>query len=362
MQNPDRFVRGWRVVFGKLVAARHLSHWLFPVLILALVLGIGNTTPSSVIQAQSGGTRVSDVYYLDYRITPRTRLCFGQTLWVEAEIKMRPEWVIDANENGLPLSPRLQNITAPSINVQVLAPGGSPSVAGTFRSTFSYQAISPGTTSVEINATAQNPGYPPIPPTFSFHRSVRIDVVPCEYQVNISSIWETSMHGASTILIANAHNLRMTGPDGQNFTFEPPLEGAPFLEWTWAMNRIRGCYAGSGNFDDRAPRITATIEDNNLVMTMNFSQVAPPLAGYYNLLCRPYHSGEPCSDHPDGYCFILPEDRPLDWFEPQTLGEPERLLFPLNGGTLSTTHRINHSWGSAGGPILITVRPIRIQQ
>jgi hypothetical protein len=370
MQNPDRFVRGWRVVFGYLMAARHLSHWLFPVLILALALGIGIAPSTWVIQAQDQTGQGDEVtYHLDYQRTPQADpICIGQTLQLSAVMIQSTRF---SGERIPHTGHALQTLRATAINTRVLAPrpGLEEFLAtyvplGTRRREFTFEAREAGTTSIEIDARVLDFANTsnPAGDYFPYHASIRVQVVPCEYQVNIQSIWVTSMHGASTVLIANAHNLRMTGPDRQNFTFEPPLDAAPFLEWTWANNRIIGCNSSSGTFSTQAPAITATIRDDQLAVTINYARAVPggPNSQYYRNLCLPHFSGEPCSDHPDGYCWTMPVNRPFDWFEPQRL-QPPALLFPLNGGSLNARHLIIHSWGPANGTAIITVVPVPVQ-
>jgi len=193
--------------------------------------------------------------------------------------------------------------------------------------------------------------------------SVSVNVVPCDYKVNINSIWSTKMFGADTILIGVAHDLRLKGLPGEVLQFDPDPMRPPFQQWTWAMNRIRGCNAGSGSFDYTAPRMRGTIDGDKLALSLFFFPVVPPDNEYWYELCHPYHTAEPCSARPDGICASFPPPRmPGEW-EPEGLPMGiEPLLFPLNGGTIVISHPLTGRDGWVTGTTIITITPVHVQK
>jgi hypothetical protein len=367
MRNPNRFATGWH-------------RWLLPALILALVLMIGISAQSLVVQAQDGGTsgqRVSVHFVLrvDTSNPKLNNLCIGETVRVPVTVLLQSTQITGGGEIGS-RTVRSADITTavanPSIVDAVLGGLSSDPADAPFQTHVNLTGQATGRTTMTIDATIHSDVVEvldeevalPMPVTSQAGPvSVPVRVVPCEYRVTINSIWETSMHGAFTILIANVHNARLrSGQSAETLEFEPPLSGPPFLEWTWANNRIIGCWVSGGHFNTHAPTIRAQRLEDNVAVTINYSRAVPGDGNseYYRNLCLPHHAGEPCSDRPDGMCWTMPVSRPLDWFEPQRL-EPPALFFPLDGGTISTTHLINHSWGSANGTTIITLTPQRIQ-
>ena len=377
MQTPDRFTQGWQAIFGKLIGVGFTRRWLLPVVLLILVLGIGITPSTVAVQAQDGGSpsgqQVSAEFSLqvDPRGLVQNRLCKGRTVSLPVTVSLQSYQAVGGDVGNVTVRGLEISATGYDSSIVRVAPASSWSPDASrplFGSRVDLTGEEVGRTTVSLTVTIQSDivlrlddeTALPIPHTARTQTAeVPVQVVPCEFRVDIGSIWVTSMHGASTVLIANAHNLRLTSVTGVTFAFEPPLLGTPFLEWTWANNRIRGCLASSGTFSTQAPAIRAEIRDDQLAVTINYARAVPGDGNsqYYRNLCLPHFSGEPCSEHPDGICFVMPVSRPFDWFEPQRL-EPPDLLFPLNGATLSPTHRINHSWGSANGRIHITVVPV----
>jgi hypothetical protein len=378
MQNPDRFTQGWYAVIGKRIVGGFSLRWLLPTAILILALGPGFTTSPIAVQAQDGGSpsgqRVSADFSLqvDPRGLIQNRLCKGRTVSVPVTVSLQSYQAAGGEVGNVTVRGLEISATGYDSSIVSVAPSRSWSPDTSrpqFQSRVDLTGEEVGRTTVSITVTVQSDiglwlddeVALPIPHTARTQTAeVPVQVVPCEFRVDIGSIWVTSMHGAgNTLLIANAHNIRLTSVTGVTFAFDPPPVGTPFLEWTWANNRIRGCWASSGTFFTQAPAIRAEIRDDQLAVTINYARAVPGDGNsqYYRNLCLPHFSGEPCSEHPDGICFVMPVNRPFDWFEPQRL-EPPDLLFPLNGATLSPTHRINHSWGSANGRIHITVVPV----
>lgn len=384
MRNPDHFSKNWHALVRLLkVAAWRAPRWLLPTVVLALALGIGTPFQSLVVQAQDGGTgsgaRISAHFVLqvDTSDPKLNNLCIGESVHLPVTVALETIEFTGGGDVG--------SRTVRSADIDPVV--ANPSIVSAVRGGFSSDAApdapfqthvdltgqETGRTTITINATVQSDIVRtldeevslPIPITSQARPvSVPVRVVPCEYRVTINSLWETSMHGAFTILIANVHNARLrSGQSSETLEFEPPLEGPPFLEWTWVNNRIIGCWASGGHFTTHAPTIRAQRLEDSVEVTINYAHAVPggPNSEYYRNLCLPHHTAEPCSARPDGMCWTMPVGRPLDWFEPQRL-EPPALLFPLDGGSRNATHLINHSWGSANGTAIITLTPVRLQQ
>lgn len=365
---------GWHILFEALTAARSIRRWLLPAVTLALVLGIKIPFQSAMIQAQDTGQRLSAHFVLGVDTSdPRlNNLCIGESLEIPVRVSMQSiesvggdvgSWTV----NSADLYPVVQNRSIVSAEQSGFVSNNSPNQV---RVELTGQEM--GRTTITITATIQTSIIQwldedvalPIPVTSQAGPiSVPVRVVPCEYRVTLGSIWETSMHQApSTLLIANVHNARLRRTvELDTFEFEPPIQGVPFLEWTWANNRIIGCWASGGHFVTTAPRIRAHHREDKIEVTIEYARAVPGDANshYYQNLCLPHHDGRPCGERPDGRCWVMRADRPYDWFEPQPL-EGSQLLFNLDGGTISTTHRIEHSWGAAVGTVHITLTPVRL--
>jgi len=380
MQNPDRFTQGWQAPIGKRFGVHTAPRWMFPVLLVLVALGVGFT--SVAVQAQDGGTgsrrnlRAAFALQVNTSDPKLGRLCVGETVTLPVTVVLRTidltgtgeigDWIV----HGVQFDPTVENQSIVSVS-QSTAFFGDPAPNRPFQTALQLKGEAMGSTTITINATVQSDitlwldeeVALPIPITSRADTiSVPVRVIYCDFMVSISSIWDTSMHGARTALIANAHNLRLTGGDlGPTLRFDPPEFGAPFLEWTWANNRIIGCLPSGGNFSTHAPRITAVLGENDITVTIDYARAVPggPNSQYYRTLCLPHFlAGVPCEERPDGVCFVIPVNRPFDWFEPQQLV----LVFSLNGETQDARHLINHSWGAANGTAIITLTPLRVQR
>ena len=335
----------------------------------------------AVVQAQDGGTgsgqRISAHFVLQVNTSdPKLRrLCVGETVRLPVTVALRTIEFTGAGEtgdwtvHGVQLDPDVGDES-----IVTAAAGGSFGADGArapFLTTVNLTGVEQGSTTITLNATVQSDITHwldgevalPIPITSRADPiSVPARVIYCDFLVSISTVWDTSMHGARTVLIANARRLRLAGGgNGPTLRFDPPVFGAPFLEWTWANNRIIGCLASGGNFSSRAPTIVADLRENNIAVTIDFARAVPggPTSAYYWNLCLPHFTAgtSRCEERPDGYCWTM--ENPIgDWFEPQRLV----LVFGLEGETQSATHLINHSWGSANGTTLVTLTPVRVQQ
>jgi hypothetical protein len=379
MQTPDRIPHGRPSSFAVVTTARFVRVWLLPVCVLGLALGAG--AARHVTDAQDGGPgrRISATFSLqvDTSDPKLNNLCIGESALVPVQIMLQAVelegsgsvdgWTVNSAEISA-------EVGDPSIvsAVQSGALAGDSTPGAPQRAHVTLTGKERGRTSITITATlrgsitvsrdggasTQVSGSSQAGPI-----SVPVQVVPCQFRVDVHSMWITSMHRtSSTILIANLHNARLIDRTDALFRFEPPQFGPPFLQWTWANNRIPGCYASSGRFDTPAPTIEAERFEDHIDVTITYARAVPGDSNspYYRTLCLPHHSTETCGERPDGRCWKMPANRPYDWFHPQRL-EPPTLRFRLEGETISTTHRIEHSWGSASGTVHITLTPVPIQ-
>jgi hypothetical protein len=340
---------------------------LLPVVMIMLALGVG--VRLAVVEAQSG---VSAQFVLRATDDPKLqKLCIGESFPLPVNVFLQVIMSVGAGEIGT-YTVRSAQFTIAVANPSVVsAVQGAASVGPVSTTHLQLTGQEAGSTTISITATVNTSVAVsldeevalPMPVTSQVGPiSVSVRVIPCEYQVNINSIWPTTIFGADTILIAVAHDLRLRGLPGELLQFDPEPMRPPFLNWTWAMNRIRGCYAGSGSFDHIAPRMRGRIQEDKLALSLYFFPVVPPLNEYWYELCRPYQAGQPCSDRPDGICPSFPPPRvPGEW-EPGGLPtESEPLLFPLDGGTMVISHPLMGRGGSATGTTIITVAPVRVQ-
>lgn len=380
MQNRHFIFHVRQTIFDRRVSIWRGCQWLFLASVLTVLLGLGYT--SAGVQAQDGGTgsgrSISARYVLlvDASNPKLNNLCIGETFDLPVTVGLQS---MLSTLQGEIASYRINDATLnftvanPSI-VTASQSGFSDAQDAPFQTNLSLTGQQAGSTSITINATVRSSAVIsldeevalpiPVPSTIS-PVTINVRVIPCAVRVHINSIWSTTMFGADTILIGVAHNLRMSGLAGQTLQFDPDSGGPPFMEWTWAMNRIRGCYAGTGNFDQTPPRMRGTIDGDNLALSLEFFAVAPPLYGYWDILCRPpFTVGTSLpSERPDGIVVTFPPPRvPGEW-EPEWLPTgDELLLFPLNGGTLIVSHPLTGRGGRATGTTIITVIPERVQQ
>lgn len=360
MRNPIRFIRFWQsvAVMG----------------MLTLVIGV---TPIGVLArdgAAQGTQTVTAHHVLQVNAADPAlnRICVGETIPLPVTVAMDSlQWYGDGDAGSVSIesgdiTPTVGNASIVRAD-PVSAPAGTPPV----QTTINLVGLAPGTTTVTLNASLR--GSVPIfldeevglPISFTDTPravTVNVRVMYCEYEININTIWETSMHGAFTILIANARNLRLRASDTQANAFEfrsAPMT-APYLKWTFANNRIIGCRVSSGRFDSQAPNVTAVVGESNITVTITYPRAVggDPMGPYYWNLCLPHHTAEPCSARPDGHCFTIPPQRPSDYWEPHQLD----LTFDLEGGTLTPTHGLTHSWGDANGWGIVTLTPRPVRQ
>lgn len=380
MHTPDCSDKTWCARFRRVMKVRMVGNWTLLVVVLILAFGIVPATQDvhaldRVASPLLQGTQVNLVLQVDTSDPKLNRLCVGERVLLPVRVMLQSiAYTGDGDVAGFTV--RNADIDAVAANnvvsaVQSSATSDDPTPGAPFRAFVELTGEETGRTTVSISATIQSSvNYSldpeialPIPVTSQAGPiSVPVRVVPCEYRVNIGSIWTTSMHGAFTLLIANVHNARLRGGQSDTFEFEPPETGIPFLEWTWANNRIIGCWASSGHFNTRAPTIRATRSENHIDLTIEYSRAVPGDSNspYYRNLCLPHFTVGTalCSDRPDGYCWTMPPAG--DWFQPRQ-PDPEGLRFSLDGGTATTTQLINHSWGSANGTVHITLTPVRLQ-
>lgn len=369
MQHPDRSPQGWQAVLGKLIGIRGL----LPAAILVTVLGVG--FPFVAVQAQGGG-RTSAHFALQVDTSGLTlnRVCVGEKVILPVKVVLQGiEFTGEGDVGSVTINSGQFNPTPADSSIVSAETGyflaASP-IEGPIQTQITLTGENAGTTTVTIKATIQGAvaryltpeiGLP-VPVTDEADPvTVQVTVIYCEYEVSIHSMWDTTMHGTSTLLIANAHNLRLKGDGSENtFKFEPRVDSPPYLKWTWANNRIVGCLPSSGRFDTPAPSVKAVVGKDGINVTITYLKGVPggPSSAYYMNLCLPiYKKGEPCEERIDHICFTmkLPGG---DWFTPHTL----ELNFPLKGDSLNKTHRITHSWAVADGWGVVTLTPVRVQQ
>jgi len=330
------------------------NRWLLAVFLIAMTLGAGVTTIA--VQAQDAGQPipVNFVLEVDTSNPKLSSLCIGESFPLPITVTRRAS---SGNVGSL----SIQNVTlthtitnSSVVTATQLSPS-TPGAGAPFRLQLQLKGKQAGSTTITLETTVDSATLAPV--TFN------VTVVPCDYKVSINSVWVTNMFGAETILIGVAHNLRLKATTGNSLQFDPEGAGPPFLNWTWSMNRVRGCNPGSGSFDQTPPQMRGTIQDDKLALSLYFYPVAAPYDDYWTELCRPYQSGQMCSERPDGVCPTFPPARvPGEW-EPGALPtESDDLLFPIEGGIRIISHPLTGRGGPTRGPTIIRVEPVRVQQ
>ncbi len=344
MQTPELFTQGWRVVISKFTGVRLALGRLLPTVIVIAALGIGIMPAARVVQAQDGGTGSGQqlpsafVLKVDTSSLTRNRLCIGHSRPLIITVSLRtPQLTGSGNANvtigGATLTTTLDNPSVLEIQPSTSSPNTSPNAS--FETQVSLIGRQAGTTAITISATVESSmGNQPSPV------SVLIHVVPCDYRLDATSIWVTTVYGnASAIMSLSLVNVRLTSRDG--IRFENVLSNVPQVRFDTTVNRIRGCPVGHYTNHAVAPEIRGEVIDGEIFLTIPYQEVplgspGTPYDTYYYDIC-PITVPPLCEAHPVGVCHIW---RGVDRIVPQAM---ENINFPINGATIHPRHILNYT-------------------
>jgi hypothetical protein len=358
MQNSELFTRGWQVTFCRMIEVRLNRCWLLPTVIVIVALGIGIMPTARVVQAQNGGTgsgqQVSAAFVLqvDTSGLTRNRLCIGDTRPLPIKVKLRSLQFTDIGGiggltiRGAAIDTEVGNASVLQVQPSASTPAISPNAP--FETHINITGREAGTTTITVSATVESnlwvTSSQPSPVT------VTIQVVPCEYRLDATSIWVTTVYGnASAIMSLSLENVRLTSRDG--IRFDNVLSNVPQVRFDTTVNRIRGCPVGHYTNHTEAPEIRGEVIDGEIFLTIPYQEVplgspGTPYDTYYYDIC-PITVPPLCEAHPDGVCHIW---RGVDRIVPQAM---ENISFPIDGGTIHPSHTLNYTEQRPLGSIAI---------
>ncbi|MCC7206584.1 MAG: hypothetical protein IT323_04720 [Anaerolineae bacterium] len=376
MQLLPRLASPWHA----LVAVKRLRMLLgskqrLPALLLALALGFFPQT--TVGHAQDGGAGSGQLLSVSYALEIDTaglsnnRLCLGRT--VNLPIKVLAFVEVQGGATASPIEVRRASFTTTVQNPSVISAQGIMSGLGAaqdapFSAHLELRGEGVGRTRIDVSGLIESSthlsldeeaGLPIVTMGQTPTASVEVQIVPCQYRVDIGSVWVTSLWGANAWVSSDMINLRLTSTTGTTFDTSAMPANLPGMKWRTLMNRIRGCLVSDQHWDFFVPPIRGEVLDDTISLSIGYSRVAPPLS-YYRTLC-PIPAGITpgyCPDYPDRTCFVA--RRPGgDWFEPKSPTDP--LIFRLEGETIRVPQTLIHAHGTATGSITITLTPILSQ-
>lgn len=340
MRNLNHFTKGWHI-------CKRLS--------FVALLGLGIVFQSPLVQAQdSGGQQGLVAYELIISDNPLDRFCVGQTEPIP--LKVRASAVVVGGETAgrvrmlgdVTTTLTSQDPDVASVALSIGRQGAAPDVP------FEIEALITGTnigrTSILVEVSAQSINRFGAASSFQLRKTIPVHVVPCEYLVELQSIWVTTMYDATTLITAQTRLITLKSTSGINFANNPGTRESPMLRWQLTANRFKGCYAGSARTDTNVPQITGQIIDDELILNVEYEDLLPDLTGaFYLSLCPNLPITIDCRNNIDGVCpaFPIPEQ-----FTPAVLD----IKVPVAGGTArEENHTLNHRTGNATGFTVITV-------
>lgn len=344
---------------------------------LTLVLALGLMSQALVVQAQDGGAgsgqllRVSYALEIDTAGLSSDRLCLGRT--VNLPIKVLAFVEVQGRATASSIEVRRASFTTTVQNPSVISAQGIMSGLGAsqdapFSAHLELRGEGVGRTRIDVSGLIESSTYlsldeetglPIVTMGQTPTASVEVQIVPCQYRVDIGSVWVTSLWGANAWVSSDMINIRLSSTTGTTFDTSEMPASLPGMKWRTLMNRIRGCLVSDQHWDFFVPPIRGEVLGDTISLSIGYSRVAPPLS-YYRTLC-PIPAGITpgyCPDYPDRTCFVA--RRPGgDWFEPKQPADP--LIFRLEGETIRVPQTLIHAHGTATGSITITLTPILSQ-
>lgn len=322
----------------------------FPLVVLLLIV-----FRLPLAQAQdSAGTYAN--YELILQGTTLDRVCLGQTFSVPFKVQAH---VLVAG------GPTAGRVTVGNVAVRVTSQDASIATADTG---IGYQGFAPdvplesaviitgvtiGRTSVLVEVAGSNMNRFGSASSFQLQKTIPVRVVACEYAVQISSVWVPTIYRTSALMSLNFRNSRLTSTTGLSFFNNDANSLRNPMMWYTTVNRFTGCTPGHHREGVHSPSLDAVLIDDDLILTVDYEMI-PAQVVFYTDLCPSLPIVDPdCRNYPDGTCpvFPIPEK-----FTPEDLTD---IVFPVEGGTITVEHKLNHMQGSVAGYTTITLTPVR---
>lgn len=329
----------------------------YVIALLAVVLSIGLAT-----RAQDGDGQFGRQAIMRYQLrmpTAEQRICLDQKSSVPLSVRAVQLISGDPDVGAIRVIGVDIEATAdsPIVDVQITAPSLNLSADEPVIGSLTLKGLVPGTANVTVDVTVRDSHRFGFVTPVQFHTSVTVRVIPCEYRIDIGSVWTTTLDGAFALISANVVNIHVVGSGGV-LTNDPRFVDNPPLNWNFTINRIRGCEIGMPEVTQSAPRVRVEVLDDTIAVTVNYAPLDPD-DDYYIEACRvnhPLQHSAPCYEHPDGVCFAWEGRRHV--YRPDPL-EGSTLLFGLDGGSVPIQQYLRHSQGVASGNTNITITPVR---
>lgn len=321
---------------------------------LIFLLAIGLQLP--LVQAQdSSGTYAN--YELIVQGTVLDRVCLGQTFSVPIKVQAH---VLVAG------GPAAGRVTVGNVAVRVTSQDASIATADTgvgyqglasdvpLESAVRITGVTVGRTSVVVQVAGSGTNRFGSASGFQLQKTIPVRVVACEYAVQIHSVWVPTFHKASAVMSLNFRNSRLTSNTGLSFSNNDANSLRNPMMWYTTVNRYTGCGPGHHREGVHSPSLHAVLIDDDLIVSVEYTMI-PTQTQFYLGTCPNLPIIDPdCRNYPDGKCPVFPEGP--ENFTPQTLTD---IVFPVEGGTITIDHTLDHRQGSAAGYTTITLTPIR---
>ncbi|MBZ0315930.1 MAG: hypothetical protein K8L91_05895 [Anaerolineae bacterium] len=309
-----------------------------------------------LVQAQDGGFPTGRQAFVSYELsienTRLDRFCLGHTAVVPVSVKENV--LVEGEPNAGAVEVRNLDVAAGSSNDSIAtADIGRRFVGGVL-----VTGVAVGTTTINISVTVYNTHRLGFANTFVLQKSFPVRVVPCAYRVDMTTFWVTTMYSADVLISTNMVNIPLKSNTGLSFSNDSrsPTESA--LRWAFTTNRLTGCEVGSDTFREQGVSINAQITDDTLSGTVTIPEL--PTSSNLYIQC---HRNLPenrriqsCDEYRDGTCHPANEGG-RDSFSPEAVP----FSVPIDGGSITVDHTLNHSQGSATGRTTITITPLEVQ-
>jgi hypothetical protein len=252
------------------------------------------------------------------------------------------------------------------VRTEVVLSSAASSPDAPFPAVVALTGLAVGSTTVSLNATIESTTmlafdedaalpFDSVNGTQNITLSVR--VVPCQYRVDIASIWVTTLNNANTLIRINATNFRLRSSGGVTLEYDPRVSDV--VTWSATVHRVRGCLASSYSFEAMVPALSMRGEILGDELSLTIS-VFPLVSGGVLFPCIQRAEDQTdriksCEDYLDGECQPMP---PNPTFTPDSI----TVRFPLDGGTQRPSQRLEITrGGNPQGTMFITLTPVEAQ-
>lgn len=327
--------------------------------LLALALGSSTTFQALLAQAQDGGGQTFAAYDLIIQSTGLDRFCVGQRTAIPLKIQANVLVAGGPAAGAVRVGNVTTQVTSQNFNIATGElrqgwQGGLPDVP--YESALVITGVAVGTTTITVDIGSQETNRFGSASAFQLRKTLPVRVVPCQYRVNVTSFWLTRMYSADVLISATMVNIPLASATGLTFSNDLGLVNATSMQWNFTTNRLKGCNTGNDSFRERGVIIDGLILDDELSVTVTIPEL-PSSTNLYIQCHRSFpedHRIRSCDEYPDKTCHPANEGG-RDSFSPESV----EIKVPIDGGTRTVDHLLNHSQGSAVGRTTITITPVR---